>query len=163
MSFVVTVDVDATGFLCIGAIVTFGAQAPVPTISDGKADIVAADSTPRNLQAKMGWKIVSILSYNPALGNIVMDMHFTTFDAFTVDAGGIGGMDPNNTVFPAVGAGNCVFLSDGVYTVDDGLGNIQVRSDQDHLWYTAHIDYATGNVTFIIPPPDGSMLYRPTA
>ena len=124
---------------------------------------MAADGTPQDLLSRMGFKTVTRSVYNPALGNVTVDMGFVTFLLFTVDSGGIGGMDPDNTVFAAVGAGNCVFLSDGVYTVDDGLGNIQIRSDQDHLWYTAQIDYATGNVTFTTPPPDGTMLYRPTA
>ena len=154
---------DATGFICIGAIETFGAQTPVVTGSDGKAHIVAADSTPRDLLSRMGFKTVTRPAYNPALGDVTVDMGFITFMLFTVDGGGIGGMDPDNIVFAGVGAGNCVFLSDGIYTVDDGAGNIQIRSDQDHLWYTAHINYATGEVTFVTPPPDGTMLYRPSA
>ena len=149
--------------MCIGAIVTYDALTPVVTITNGKAHIIPADGSLQNIVVRVGFKTVIVTGYNPALGNTTVDIHFTMFMAFTVDSLAIGGMDPNNTIFAGVGAGNCVFLSDGIYTVDDGAGNIQIRSDQDHLWYTAHINYATGEVTFTTPPPDGTMLYRPTA
>ena len=149
--------------MCIGAICTFDSQTPGVTGSVGTVSITAADVTPENLQVKMGWKIKTILNYNPTTGVITVDMQFTTYDTFTVDSGGIGGMDPDNIVFAGVGAGNCVFLSDGIYTVDDGAGSIIIRSNIDHLYYTGTINYATGAVTFATPPPDGTMIYRPTA
>ena len=161
--FVVTVIDGVSTFICIGAICTFGAQTPVVTGSVGTATITAADVTPLNLVTRLGWKTITVTLYDPTLGVITVDMAFTTYMAFTIDSGSPGGMDPNNIIFAAVGAGNCVLRSNGIFTVDDGMGNIIIRSDIDGLYYTAHINYATGEVTFTTPPPDGTTIYRPTA
>ena len=116
----------------------------------------------------MGWKIKSILAYDPTIGNITVDMQFTTYLTYTYDSGSGGFIDwvgnPPNHPYLGKGAGNCVLRSQGRFTVDDGLGSISYRSDVDGLDYTLTIDYATGNISVTgTPPPDGTNIYIPTA
>ena len=166
--FIVTVIDGASTFICIGAICTFGLQTPEVTGAVGTATITAADSIALNLQVKMGWKIKSILAYNPATGSITVDMQFTSYLVYTYDSGAGGWVDTggNPPLHPylGMGAGNCPLRSHNMITVDDSSGTIPYESDIDFLNYSITVNYVTGNISVTgTPPPDGTTIMIPTA
>ena len=165
--FDVLAEEGTTHFPLIGAIDTFGSQAPVTTGNDGIAHIVAADDSPQNNVLRFAGKTVTVPAYDPTLGNTTVPVTYTTYLVFYADAGAVGGIsdslgNPPVTPFAGKGAGNCPIRSEGVFTVDNA-GIILIKSDQDHLWYSIAVDTVTGNITVTgTPPPDGTTIMIPT-